>query len=62
MIRLDIEKYCHSCPEFNADVKLPPVYYSDDGEQIIYDDTIIRCRNAVRCEKIYNHLVREAKK
>ena len=46
MIRLEIEPYCHDCPEFKADVEK----YEKFG------DTVIRCENRNVCGRIKAYL------
>lgn len=52
MIKLDVQDYCHSCPDFEAEVTGgPSMFYNTDGEavEIIMADTVIRCIRSERC-------------
>lgn len=52
MIRLNVEKYCHPCLFFEAEVIEPEAIYA--GDQIVHQsDTIVQCANRLRCEKLF---------
>ena len=62
MIRLDIERYCHDCLEFEADVERPIKvdYIGTNKEQMTcLSDTVIRCEHRYKCKNIQQHLERE---
>lgn len=60
-IRLEIQPYCSECCDFEADVTKPERKRDGrDGEPYL-SDTIIRCRNAKRCEAIKRYLVNKTK-
>ena len=70
MIRLDIQPYCEQCCDFDPDVTKPVrnAIYSDDmskgpfPEQIVLQtDTIVRCKNAKRCEHIKRYLEQQSR-
>lgn len=52
MIHLEIEKYCHECPEFDADVSK----LTANGEVI---DTVIQCAHSERCRTIKAYLEKQ---
>ena len=52
MIKLDVQEYCHKCPDFEVKVTGgPSSFYGTDGEvvEIIMADTVIRCTRAEKC-------------
>lgn len=48
MIKLEIEKYCHDCLSFEAEVESPTL--SIYGE---FGDTIIKCKKHQFCGDLY---------
>lgn len=56
MIKLEVEEYCHSCPDFTADVIPPERVYAVDPDPISYTDTRVRCEYRKRCEAIKRYL------
>lgn len=62
-IKLDIQQYCESCCDFEADVTKPvkTTLYSDPMTIIKQTDTVIRCRYANRCHNLYRYLTRQCK-
>ena len=55
MIRLTVADYCQTCPYFEPDVEKIETF------DMSFINTIITCKNSVKCEKIQNHLKREFK-
>lgn len=55
MIRVEVEKYCSECLDFQPDVEKPQKLYTD----ITVTDTVIRCENRKRCEHIRRYLERK---
>lgn len=53
MIHLEVEEYCHECPDFEAYSKNEFVYSFD---RRIVTDITVRCMNHKRCEVIFRHL------
>ena len=51
MIKLEVQDYCQTCPNFEADVERPVTLYRD-AEEITIGDTIIRCENRRICERV----------
>ena len=52
MIKLDVQDYCHRCPDFEAEVTGgPSSVYNTEGEcgEIFMADTVIRCTRAEKC-------------
>lgn len=58
MIKLCVEKYCHNCPFFRADIEEPEQIYFEDGRPIAGDDYKIQCLHRDRCR----HAVKEREK
>ena len=56
-IQLEVEDYCHSCPDFTPDVTKPTRIQTGDGEYI-YGDTIVKCEYRRRCASITRLLER----
>lgn len=54
---LYLEEYCDGCRDFEADVEKIDV--STFGEKSCLTD--IRCKNAVRCRKMYEHIVQQSR-
>lgn len=59
MITLDIQKYCHGCPDFEADVKKSTFVCDND---VLAFDTMISCANKNRCYEIKKYLESKEKK
>lgn len=51
MIKLNVEKYCHNCPDFTADVTS---YVNSESEGINYH--VITCEHSSRCMQIKKYL------
>lgn len=64
-IKLEVEPYCESCLEFEADVTKPErttVWSIAPGSATTYQtDTVIRCRYANRCSNLVRYLNRQNK-
>lgn len=60
MIRLDIQPYCSSCCDFDADVTKPEKVQVDYDKYIL-TDTVVRCKYAKRCEAIKRYLEQQEK-
>ena len=62
MIRLDIQPYCEQCCDFDPDVTKPVknTIYSDEPI-VLQTDTIVRCKNAKRCEHIKRYLEQQSR-
>lgn len=54
---LYLEEYCDGCRDFEADIEKIDV--SAFGEKSCLTD--IRCKNAVRCRKMYEHIVQQSR-
>ena len=58
MIKLDIEKYCYNCPDFEADVykqEISALHRTFDPLVVKGDityETVIKCKNRKRCSMI----------
>lgn len=58
MIRLNVEEYCHKCPDFKATVHKPlELYFTNDrglqDKMMAGEDTTIACASADRCANIF---------
>lgn len=56
MIQIDVMDYCDNCLDFEADVEKPVPLYAGGKEYMTCGNTVIRCENRSRCEKIKKHL------
>ena len=56
MIRLDIDNYCQSCPDFKPDVEKYVYGYLNDIEAV---NTTIRCEHRDRCRVMVQRLKEE---
>lgn len=59
MIRLDIQKYCEACFDFEPDVTKPERQFICMNDKKVINaqtDTIVRCKYAKRCEAIKRYL------
>ena len=66
MIKLDVCKYCDSCPHFEPEVVARPQVdiltsysYCDMAERqlaVTRGDTIVKCCNRGRCKSIYEYM------
>ena len=57
MIKLDVENYCHNCPDFEAEVSKNAMYYDGSPETFFcIGDTIVRCENRHLCERLKKRL------
>jgi hypothetical protein len=54
-IRLDVEKYCHGCADFSAEVTKSQRVQIGDGEYAC-GDTIVQCEYRKRCNAIRRFL------
>lgn len=57
MVRIDVEGYCHSCLDFEADVT-KPVRNPDNNT---WSDTVIQCKYRKRCSGIKRYLEQHMK-
>lgn len=59
MIKLNVQPYCHNCPEFEANVEKESVvaddFYQYDIEKTIYN-TDISCKHRDRCVGMVEYL------
>lgn len=53
MIRLEVEEYCHSCPEFTASVNKVTSY---GNNEVVERDIYITCRNEGLCRHIRDYM------
>lgn len=55
MITLDVEDYCHNCPDFEAVTTRTPTFTSDSYiPQFI--STVVHCEHSGRCRQIAQHI------
>lgn len=63
MIKLDIDEYCHNCPEFESDVKKDVIHCRNlDFNKASIVNTIITCEHRERCRAIKKFLEEEKNK
>lgn len=64
-IKLEIQPYCESCCDFEADVTKPERISRFNEEYFItcihQTDTIIKCKYANRCANLVRHLSKKIK-
>lgn len=53
MIRLEVEEYCHGCPEFTASVDKEQ-YYGDG--KVVEADCRVSCENERLCRNIRDYM------
>lgn len=58
MIRVEVQDYCQSCPEFEPDVERSTQIYAD-FKVVGQTDTVIRCEHRTRCENIKRYIDKE---
>lgn len=54
MIHLDVEKYCHICPDFDVQVTKPFSFIAD--QEVYYtpnSDIHITCSHAEHCARVF---------
>ena len=54
MIELKVEPYCHSCPEFDTDIK--QVLLQSVGKPYVEANTTIYCKHRTRCKFVKEYL------
>lgn len=65
MIKLNIEDYCESCPDFEPDVKkevLTTENYHYLESTFKYANTIITCKSRDRCNCFYRDMARKSER
>lgn len=62
MIVLEVEDYCHDCPDFEADVQKADIWAGIDEEIWNFGDTVIRCEYRERCRSIRRYLKKDMEK
>ena len=55
MIILKVEEYCHSCPDFQAEVRKTDSLITESGE-LYLGDTIVQCVYKNRCTGLVRFL------
>lgn len=53
MIRLDVQDYCHSCPEFEASVEKTELF---GNGKLVNMNTTISCKHQFKCDRIKQYL------
>lgn len=61
MIRVSVEEYCHQCLDFTADVIPPAKIWSEEENDYILGDTIVKCKYGKRCNGIRRFLEHQIK-
>lgn len=68
MIKLEVETYCQTCPEFEPDVEKEVeerMYYDAgwfDGKTVNICNAIVRCKYRNRCASIRNDIEEKIRK
>ncbi len=57
MITLDVEDYCHKCPEFNPEAEQLIADVWCTGAEVV--STVVSCRHKHRCKAIADHIKKE---
>ena len=52
-ISLEVQEYCHSCPDFEAEIDKERYFMSNVDVMI---STVIRCKHSSRCRAIKKYL------
>lgn len=60
MIQLDIEPYCHNCPDFVPDVRSGNEIQTFDGNY--HSDTMVFCKHERRCAAVERYIRKEYEK
>lgn len=60
MIKLEVQPYCSKCFDFDPHVTKPTKVYNGH-EDVGQTNTIVRCKNANRCEGIKRYLEQQLK-
>lgn len=61
MIKLEVQPYCSDCLDFEASVKEPQITRGVGGDVVAHTDTVVKCRNARRCESLMRYLKKQMK-
>lgn len=65
MIVLEVEPYCQECLSFEPDVEKPEKvigWASNEKEELILGDTVIRCEYRNRCKNLCRYLAKQQDK
>lgn len=68
MIKLEVETYCQTCPEFEPDVEKDVeerMYYDSfwfDSKTVSICNTIVRCKHRNRCASIHDDIEKKIRK
>lgn len=55
MINLKVEYYCQNCPYFEPETE------KVENFDMSFVNTIVKCKDQIKCEEIHNHLIKELK-
>ena len=53
MINLRVEYYCQNCPYFEPETEKVETF------DMSFVNTIVKCKDQIKCEQIHNHLMKE---
>lgn len=56
-IKLQVEEYCHGCPNF--DVEVEKTELNGFGGALLHE-TAIKCRNAAQCQRMMEYLKKQS--
>ena len=57
MIKLDVQEYCHDCPDFEPDVVKPEEFYDSNGKYHgMFGSTFVICKHQKICHRFMIYL------
>ena len=62
MIALEVKDYCQNCVEFDPETTVSERSYCGMTKMEIEANTIVTCRNAQKCNRLYEFIKKENEK
>ena len=59
MIRLEVKDFCQNCAEFDPETTVNEISYMGMTGRKIVADTTVTCRNAQKCNRLYEFIKKE---
>lgn len=59
MIRLEVKDFCQNCVEFDPETTVSERSYCGMTRMEIEANTIVTCRNAQKCNRLYEFIKKE---
>lgn len=59
MIRLEVKDFCQNCAEFDPETTVNEISYMGMTGRKIVADTTVTCRNAQKCNCLYEFIKKE---